>query len=39
MLSVEEKKRAAARLRKRFQHVKEKLYEMGRREGLVGQDD
>lgn len=39
MLSVEEKKRAAARLRKRFQHVKEKLYEMGRREGLVGQED
>jgi RNA polymerase sigma-70 factor, ECF subfamily len=28
--------REAARLRKRFQLVKEKLYEMGRREGLVG---
>jgi len=28
-------KREAARLRKRFQMVKEKLYEMGRREGLV----
>jgi RNA polymerase sigma-70 factor (ECF subfamily) len=28
--------REAARLRKRFQLVKEKLYEMGRREGLIG---
>ena len=28
-------KREAARLRKRFQLVKERLYEMGRREGLV----
>jgi RNA polymerase sigma-70 factor (ECF subfamily) len=32
-------KREAARLRKRFQLVKEKLYEMGRREGLVPADD
>jgi RNA polymerase sigma-70 factor (ECF subfamily) len=31
--------REAARLRKRFQLVKEKLYEMGRREGLVGSGD
>ncbi|MBK9260423.1 MAG: sigma-70 family RNA polymerase sigma factor [Polyangiaceae bacterium] len=38
-LEGEAKKRVAARLRKRFQHVKEKLYEMGRREGLVGRDD
>jgi RNA polymerase sigma-70 factor (ECF subfamily) len=30
--------REAARLRKRFQLVKEKLYELGRREGLVGGD-
>jgi len=29
-------KREAARLRKRFQLVKDKLYELGRREGLVG---
>ena len=28
----------AARLRKRFQLLKEKLYEMGRREGLIGGD-
>ncbi|WP_050435150.1 RNA polymerase sigma factor [Chondromyces crocatus] len=32
-------KREAARLRKRFQLIKEKLYEMGRREGLVRRDD
>jgi RNA polymerase sigma-70 factor, ECF subfamily len=38
-LGAEEKKRAAARLRKRFQHVKEKLYEMGKREGLLERDD
>lgn len=38
-LEGEEKKRVAARLRKRFQHVKEKLYEMGRREGLLEKDD
>ena len=31
-------KREAARLRKRFQLLKEKLYEMGRREGLVRDD-
>jgi RNA polymerase sigma-70 factor, ECF subfamily len=37
-LGADEKKRAAARLRKRFQHLKEKLYEMGRREGLVGDE-
>jgi RNA polymerase sigma-70 factor (ECF subfamily) len=29
-------KREAARLRKRFQLIKEKLYELGRREGLIG---
>ena len=29
-------KREAARLRKRFQLLKEQLYEMGRREGLIG---
>jgi RNA polymerase sigma-70 factor (ECF subfamily) len=34
-LSPEALKREAARLRKRFQLVKEKLYEMARREGLV----
>jgi RNA polymerase sigma-70 factor (ECF subfamily) len=34
-LSGEALKREAARLRKRFQLVKERLYEMGRREGLV----
>ncbi|UQA62932.1 RNA polymerase sigma factor [Polyangium aurulentum] len=38
-LEGEAKKRAAARLRKRFQHLKEKLYEMGRREGLVPDPD
>ena len=38
-LDAAEKKRAAARLRKRFQHVKDKLYEMGRREGLIARDD
>ena len=32
-------KREAARLRKRFQLVKERLLEMGRREGLVGTGD
>jgi RNA polymerase sigma-70 factor, ECF subfamily len=31
-------KREAARLRKRFQLLKERLYEMGRREGLVRDD-
>jgi RNA polymerase sigma-70 factor (ECF subfamily) len=31
-------KREAARLRKRFQLLKEKLYELGRREGLVGSE-
>jgi RNA polymerase sigma-70 factor (ECF subfamily) len=31
--------REAARLRKRFQLVKEKLYELGRREGLVNRGD
>jgi RNA polymerase sigma-70 factor (ECF subfamily) len=34
-LAGEALKREAARLRKRFQLVKEKLYEMGRREGLI----
>lgn len=34
-LDEQAKKREAARLRKRFQLLKEKLYEMGRREGLV----
>ncbi len=34
-LEGEALKREAARLRKRFQLLKEKLYEMGRREGLV----
>jgi RNA polymerase sigma-70 factor (ECF subfamily) len=29
-------KREAARLRKRFQTLKAQLYEMGRREGLIG---
>ena len=37
-LAGEALKREAARLRKRFQLVKEKLYEMGRREGLVGDE-
>jgi len=37
-LDAAEKKRAAARLRKRFQHLKEKLYEMGRREGLIDEE-
>jgi RNA polymerase sigma-70 factor, ECF subfamily len=32
-------RREAARLRKRFQHVKTKLYEMARREGLVGSEE
>ena len=31
-------KREAARLRKRFQLIKEKLYELGRREQLIGPD-
>jgi RNA polymerase sigma-70 factor (ECF subfamily) len=35
-LTGEALKRAAARLRKRFQVLKEKLVEAGRREGLVG---
>ena len=38
-LEGEALKREAARLRKRFQLLKEKLYEMGRREGLVRRDD
>jgi RNA polymerase sigma-70 factor (ECF subfamily) len=37
-LAGEALKREAARLRKRFQLVKEKLYEMGRREGLIGEE-
>lgn len=37
-LGDEAKKREAARLRKRFQLLKEKLYELGRREGLVRDD-
>ncbi len=37
-LTPETKKRAAARLRKRFQLLKEKLYEMGRAEGIVSDD-
>ncbi len=32
-------KREAARLRKRFQLLKQQLYEMGRREGLIGQPE
>ncbi len=32
-------KRESARLRKRFQLVKEKLLELGREAGLVGGDD
>jgi RNA polymerase sigma-70 factor, ECF subfamily len=36
--SVAELKREAARLRKRFQLLKERLRELGRREGLVGGD-
>jgi RNA polymerase sigma-70 factor (ECF subfamily) len=35
-LADEVVKKEAARLRKRFQLIKEKLYELGRREGLVG---
>jgi RNA polymerase sigma-70 factor (ECF subfamily) len=35
-LDDETLKREAARLRKRFQLVKEKIYEMARKEGLVG---
>jgi RNA polymerase sigma-70 factor (ECF subfamily) len=37
-LSGESLKRESARLRKRFQTIKEKLLEIGRREGLVGTD-
>jgi len=37
-LEGEALKREAARLRKRFQLLKEKLYELGRREGLVDPD-
>jgi RNA polymerase sigma-70 factor, ECF subfamily len=37
-LSGESLKRESARLRKRFQIIKEKLLEIGRREGLVGTD-
>jgi RNA polymerase sigma-70 factor (ECF subfamily) len=37
-LTGEALKREAARLRKRFQLLKEKLYELGRREGLVGDE-
>jgi RNA polymerase sigma-70 factor (ECF subfamily) len=36
-LAEESLKRESARLRKRFQLVKEKLYEMARKEGLVGE--
>jgi RNA polymerase sigma-70 factor, ECF subfamily len=38
-LSGERLKRESARLRKRFQSIKEKLLEIGRREGLVGTDN
>jgi RNA polymerase sigma-70 factor (ECF subfamily) len=38
-LDADEKKREAARLRKRFQMVKERLRELGRREGLLGDGD
>lgn len=38
-LSPETKKRVAARLRKRFQLLKDKLRERGRREGLVRDDE
>jgi RNA polymerase sigma-70 factor (ECF subfamily) len=38
-LSGERLKRESARLRKRFQAIKEKLLEIGRREGLVGTDN
>src|SRR5262245_14439605 len=37
-LEGEELKRAAARLRKRFQGIKERLVEIGRSEGLIGTD-
>jgi RNA polymerase sigma-70 factor, ECF subfamily len=37
-LGPEVMKREVARLRKRFQLVKEKLHELGRREGLIGPD-
>jgi len=37
-LDDEELKKAAARLRKRFQVIKEKLYDMGRREGVIEGD-
>jgi RNA polymerase sigma-70 factor (ECF subfamily) len=37
-LSGEHLKRESTRLRKRFQTIKEKLLEIGRREGLVGTD-
>ena len=35
-LGPEVMKREVARLRKRFQLIKEKLHELGRREGLIG---
>lgn len=38
-LTQEERKREAARLRKRFQLLKDKLREMARREGLLGEGD
>lgn len=38
-LSEDAQKREAARLRKKFQILKERLREMGRREGLIGSDD
>jgi RNA polymerase sigma-70 factor (ECF subfamily) len=38
-LDAEDKKREAARLRKRFQVVKERLREMGRRAGLLSDGD
>jgi RNA polymerase sigma-70 factor (ECF subfamily) len=37
-LAEEHLKRESARLRKRFQLIKEKLLELGRREGLIGTD-
>jgi RNA polymerase sigma-70 factor, ECF subfamily len=38
LLTGELLKREAARLRKRFQIIKEQLYELGRREGLLDED-
>jgi RNA polymerase sigma-70 factor (ECF subfamily) len=39
VLTSEALEREAARLRKRFQILKRQLYEMGRREGLIGEPD